>query len=144
MSESTTSQIVIDASPEQVLAVISSLEEYPSWTEGMKNVTINARDARGRALEATFVVASGPINDAVTLAYTWHESSLAWHLVSGSTLTKLDGSYAWQQVGDHTEVTYQLSVDLSIGLPGIFRRAAEKQIVSTALQGLKKKVESTS
>ena len=127
-----------------MVAVISALEEYPSWTEGMQSVTVNARDARGRALEATFVVSSGPINDTVTLAYTWHESSLSWQLVRGSTLTKLDGSYAWQQVGDHTEVTYQLSVDLTIGLPGIFRRAAEKQIVSTALQGLKKKVESTS
>ncbi len=144
MSESTTSQIVIDASPERVVAVISALEEYPSWTEGMQSVSVNARDARGRALEATFVVSSGPINDTVTLAYTWHESSLSWQLVRGSTLTKLDGSYAWQQVGNHTEVTYQLSVDLTIGLPGIFRRAAEKQIVSAALQGLKKKVESTS
>ena len=142
MSESTTSQIVIDATPEKVVAVISALEDYPSWTDGMKNVTVQSRDSRGRATEATFVVSSGPINDSVTLAYDWQEQSLSWHLVSGSTLTKLDGSYAWQQVGDCTEVTYQLSVDLSIGLPGIFKRAAEKQIVSTALDGLKKKVES--
>ena len=44
-------------------------------------------------------------------------------------------------VGDQTEVTYNLSVDLAIPMLGMLKRKAEKVIMDTALKELKKRVE---
>jgi hypothetical protein len=41
-------------------------------------------------------------------------------------------------------VTYSLSVDLSMGMLGMFRSRAEKMIMDTALRDLKRRVESLS
>jgi hypothetical protein len=44
-------------------------------------------------------------------------------------------------VGSGTEVTYTLSVELSIPMIGMLRRKAEKIIIDTALKELKRRVE---
>ena len=41
----------------------------------------------------------------------------------------------------HTEVTYQLTVDVKIPMLGTIKRKAEKVIIERALDGLKKRVE---
>ena len=52
-----------------------------------------------------------------------------------------EGSYTL--VGDEhgTTVTYALAVDLTIPMIGLLRRKAEKVIIDTALNGLKRRVE---
>lgn len=59
-------------------------------------------------------------------------------------LRALDGSYTLAPVGggEHTEVTYQLTVDVKIPMLGMIKRKAEKVIIDRALAGLKKRVES--
>jgi hypothetical protein len=48
-----------------------------------------------------------------------------------------------QERGDgSTEVTYRLSLDVSIPLIGMLKRKGEKILIDTALKGLKKRVES--
>ena len=38
-------------------------------------------------------------------------------------------------------MTYTLSVDLAVPMPGLIKRRAEKRIMDTALTGLKRRVE---
>jgi hypothetical protein len=57
-------------------------------------------------------------------------------------LKAMEGAYVLRPAGEGTEVTYRLSVDLSIPMIGMLRRKAEKVIIDTALKGLKKRVES--
>jgi len=57
-------------------------------------------------------------------------------------LKAMDGSYELRSLGDDTEVTYRLAVDISIPMIGMLKRKAEKVIIDTALKGLKKRVES--
>jgi hypothetical protein len=53
-----------------------------------------------------------------------------------------DGSYDIVDNGDGSvTVTYTLSVDLAIGMLGMFKRKAEKVIMDTALTELKRRVE---
>ena len=143
MSESTSSQIAISASPDEVFAVIAAIEQYPQWTDGMKNIVVSERDSEGRALKAEFDIAGGPITDRVTLEYAWEPACVSWHLVSGTTITKLNGSYSWRANAEGTVVTYSLQVDVALAFPSFLKRTAEKQIIATALQGLKKRVEVT-
>ena len=48
MAEQTTSSIVIDAAPAEVMAVIADFDGLPRWAQGMKRAEIVERDA-GRA-----------------------------------------------------------------------------------------------
>jgi ribosome-associated toxin RatA of RatAB toxin-antitoxin module len=142
VSESTTSQILISAQPAEVAAVIADVMAYPEWTDGMSDVVVDVTNPDNSVAQATFSIQGGPISDRVTLTYAWSSDSVSWHLIHGSSLKALDGTYAWQAVEGGTMVSYSLAVDLSMSLPGIIKRAAEKQIISMALQGLKKRVES--
>lgn len=142
MAEKTRGEIDIAGSVAEVAAVLADLPQYPSWTSGMSDVEVLSSDESGRPLRATFSVSAGPVSDRVELGYEWSESGVAWHLISGRNLTALNGSYQWLTGPSGTRVTYLLELELAVSLPSLIKRAAEKSIVSSALQGLKKRVES--
>ncbi len=143
MAEQTTSNIVIDATPAQVMAVIADFESYPEWAQGMKRVEVVDAGEEGRANEVHFELEAAPIKDSYTLAYDWHgDAAVRWNLVEGKMLKAMQGAYELRPSGSGTDVTYRLAVDLSIPMIGMLRRKAEKVIIDTALKGLKKRVES--
>ena len=144
MPEQTTSSIVIDATPQAVMAVIVDFDDYPAWVQGMKRVEVVATDDQGRAAQVHFELEAAPIKDAYTLEYDYSASPrlLRWHLTEGKMLRALQGSYELTESGSGTEVTYKLTVDVAIPMIGMLRRKAEKVIIDTALKGLKKRVES--
>ncbi|MEP6817154.1 MAG: SRPBCC family protein [Marmoricola sp.] len=142
MADQTTSSIVIDAAPAEVMAVIADFPSYPQWVQGMKAVEVVEED-NGVVEQVHFDLEATPIKDSYTLAYDWHgETSVSWHLVQGKMLKAMEGSYTLAPVRSGTEVTYRLAVDISIPMIGLLKRKAEKVIIDTALKGLKKRVES--
>jgi len=142
MPEQTTSSIEIDATAEQVMAVIVDFEDYPAWVQGMKKVEIVSTDADGRADQVHFDLDAG-VKDSYTLAYDYvGPDTLRWHLVEGKLMRAMDGTYELSATPTGTHVTYRLAVDLAIPMIGMLRRKAEKVIIDTALKGLKKRVES--
>jgi len=143
MPEQTTSSIVIDATPAQVMAVIVDFEHYPAWAQGMKAAQVLSRDAAGRAEQVHFELEAAPIKDSYTLDYTYvGDETLRWTLAEGRMLRSMEGSYELVPSGSGTQVSYQLTVDVAIPMIGMLRRKAEKVIIDTALKGLKKRVES--
>jgi len=143
MAEQTTSSIVIDAAPAAVMGVIADFPAYPEWAKGMKSAVPLATGPDGRAQEVRFVLDVAPIKDEYTLAYTWQDDrEVSWTLVDGSLLRMLDGAYVLREVGGRTEVTYRLTLDLTIPLIGMLKRKGEKMLIDTALRGLKTRVES--
>ena len=142
MAEQTTSSIIVDATPAQVMAVIADFEAYPEWAQGMKQAEVVQEGADGRAEQVHFELEAAPIKDSYTLAYDWQgESAVRWNLVEGRMLKAMEGAYELRPSGDGTEVTYRLAVEVSIPMIGMLRRKAEKVIIDTALKGLKKRVE---
>jgi hypothetical protein len=75
------------------------------------------------------------------LAYDWQADGVTWDLVSGQVQRSQRGRYRLAEDGTATEVTYTLSVDLAVPLPGLLKRRAEKRIMDQALTGLKRRVE---
>ncbi len=67
--------------------------------------------------------------------------TVSWNLVEATVLKAMDGSYRLRENGSGTEVTYTLAVDLRVPMLGMLRRKAEKVIIDTALNELKKRVE---
>jgi len=142
MAEQTTSSIVVEAPPAEVMAVIADFAAYPAWAKGVKTADVRATGPDGRAEQVWFELDVAPIKDQYTLAYTWDgDRQVTWTLVEGTLLRALDGAYVLRDLGGSTEVTYRLALDVSIPLIGMLKRRGEKILIDTALKGLKKRVE---
>jgi hypothetical protein len=111
-----------------------------------KSVQVVEEYEDGYASQVRFVLDAGVIQDEYRLSYEYAEdiSRIEWHLVEPSKIQRAQtGSYDIDDHGDGTStVTYTLSVELNIGMLGMFRRKAEKMIMDTALRELKRRVES--
>ena len=144
MAEQTTSSIVIDAAPAEVMAVIADFPSYPEWAKGVKTADVVSEGAAGRADDVFFSLDVSPIRDEYTLHYDWTgDEQVTWTLVEGKMLKALDGAYVLRGLGNgSTEVIYRLALDVSIPLIGMLKRKGEKILIDTALKGLKKRVES--
>ena len=71
------------------------------------------------------------------LRYNYGSNPLrvSWRLMRGDLMTRLDGEYEFAAIPDDpnsTQVTYYLSVDLVVPLPGFVKRRAEARIMHTA------------
>ncbi|MGH8927010.1 MAG: SRPBCC family protein [Acidimicrobiia bacterium] len=146
MAEGTVETIEIKAHPAQVFAVAADLASYPDWATGVKEIEVLETDEEGRAKRARFVVDGMVKEITYILRYTYDEpSSISWEAEPGPDLKELEGSYVFNETTDgRTEVVYGLKVEPSFTIPGFLRRQAEKQLVGTALRGLRKRVEQLS
>ena len=146
MADRTESSVVVDAAPADVLDVIADFAAYPEWTGAVREAEVLEEDEDGWASTVRFVLDARPIRDTYTLAYTWDVAEdgtgvVSWTLVEAGILKAMDGAYRLAARGDGTEVTYQLSVELKMAMLGMLRRKAEKAIIDTALNELKKRAE---
>ncbi len=146
MTDTSTQSIGIDAPRDQVAAVICDFPRYPEWVSAVKSIEVVEEYEDGYASQVRFVLDAGVVADEYVLAYEYADdiSRIEWHLVAPSKMQKSqDGSYDLADNADGgCTVTYTLTVDLSIGMLGMFRRKAEKMIMDTALKELKRRVES--
>src|SRR5690242_113053 len=98
MADQASATIVIDAPKAEVMKVIADFEAYPDWSGQITAVTIDERDADGRATQVTFTLDAGVIKDEYTLTYTWEgDDRVEWHLVKSKALKSQDGSYTLRE-----------------------------------------------
>ena len=145
MADTSTQSIVIGAPPARIAEVICDFPRYPEWVSAARSVEVLEEYEDGYASQVRFIIDAGVVQDEYILAYEYAEdiSRIEWHLVKPSRMQKAQtGSYDIQDNGDGSAtVTYELSVELSIGMMGMFKRKAEKVIMDTALKELKRRVE---
>jgi ribosome-associated toxin RatA of RatAB toxin-antitoxin module len=142
MADQSTQSIVIDAPAADVMAVIADFSSYPEWVAAAKEVEILEAGADGRARRVHFVLDAGAVKDDYVLDYTWDgDRAVSWNLVKGQMQKRQEGSYTLTERDGATEVTYAITIDLSIPMLGMIKRKAEKVILDTALKELKKRVE---
>jgi uncharacterized membrane protein len=143
MADQSTQSIVVDAPAADVMAVIADFPAYPQWVAAAKKVEVVEDGPDGRAQRVHFVLDAGAVKDDYVLDYTWDgDRQVSWTLVQGQMQKRQDGSYTLVEKDGSTEVTYSITIDLSIPMLGMIKRKAEKVILDTALKELKKRVES--
>lgn len=142
MAEGTFSTLEIDATPEELYDVAADVASYPDWASGVKEVEVLDVDADGRVDRARFVLEGFVKEIEYVLKYTHDRPSvLSWVAEDSADLKMLEGSYQFGPAEDGaTEVVYSLTVEPNFIVPGFIKRQAEKQIVTTALRGLRKRV----
>ena len=142
MADQSTQSIVVEAPAADVMAVIADFPAYPQWVSAAKRVEVVEAGPDGRARRVHFVLDAGAVQDDYVLDYTWDDDrTVTWTLVQGQMQKRQDGSYTLVETGGRTEVTYSITIDLSIPMLGMIKRRAEKVILDTALKELKKRVE---
>jgi uncharacterized membrane protein len=143
MSDMSRSTIVIEAPMSQVSEVLFDLEKYPDWSDSITKVKVTERDEAGRVTGATLTIAAGAMKDEVSLSYNWDGAPerLEFELEDANMLTKMDGAYILKDLGDETEVTYELSVGLSMPIPQMMITKQEKTTIDQALAQLKEHCE---
>ena len=143
MAESASGTIIIAAGRTAVMDVIADFPAYPQWANGVKTAEVVDAGNGRRPGTVRFHLDAGVVKDDYVLAYDWapDDSRVDWHLVEAKMQKDQRGSYSLAERGAETEVTYELSVDISIPMIGMFKRRAEKAIIDTALRDLKKRVE---
>lgn len=145
MAESTVQSIDVKATPEACFDVAADIAEYPEWATGVRSTEVLETTDEGRVHRATFVIDGMVKEIEYTLTYAYdYPTTMSWWADSGDDIEELEGSYAFEQIEDgRTRVTYALRAEPAFSIPGFLRRQVEKQIVTTALRGLRTRVEST-
>ncbi|MCP3976782.1 MAG: cyclase [bacterium] len=135
--------IEVSADPQHIYEVALDLEAYPEWANGVKEVDILEEDEHGRPTRVDFRADAMIKEIQYTLLYRYEmDNGFSWSAEPGEDISAMDGSYEFKELEDgSTEVLYALRVDPAFTVPGFLRRQAEKQIVSSALRGLKKRSE---
>ena len=143
MSSVTTSTVSIAASADEVRAVLFDIASYPSWSTSFKSVTVLESDGQGRPTQVSMSVDAGALKDKPTLNYDWsaYPDRLDFSLEDADLLTQMSGAYIVKDNDDETEVTFELTVALSMPVPDIMRTKAEKSTIDLALKQLKEKLE---
>jgi carbon monoxide dehydrogenase subunit G len=144
MPERTEGSTDIDATPEEVMAVLTDFEAYPEWA-GIRKAQMQATDSVGRGIEVYFEVSQMGQEAKYTLTYTFapDHGGMSWTTKEASgALKDLEGEYQLEPSNGGTKATYRMTIEPAIRLPGFLKRQVEKTIVGTALGGLKKRVES--
>jgi uncharacterized membrane protein len=143
MSDMSRSTIVIQAPISHVSEVLFDLEKYPEWSDSITKVKVSERDESGRVTGATLTISAGALKDEVSLSYNWDgaPARLEFELEDANMLTKMDGAYILKDLGDETEVTYELSVGVSMPIPQMMVTKQEKTTIDQALAQLKEHCE---
>src|SRR5437588_119312 len=85
MAEQASDRLIMRATPEQCLAVVTDFERYPEWAADVKAVIVDERDDEGRAVEVAFRAAAFGRSTSYTLHYDYTSAprELSWVQVLG-------------------------------------------------------------
>ena len=140
MATTDSREVVIEASPEEILDVIADVESTPSWSSQYQSAEVLESYDDGRPRRVKMKVKSAGITDEEVVDYTWTGTSATWTLVSAGQLKSQDASYTLTPDGDKTKVKFDITIDLSVPMPGFILKRAMKGAMETATDGLRKQV----
>jgi uncharacterized membrane protein len=144
MSEFSKSTVTIEAPISDVQKTLSELDKYPEWSTQIKSAESLATDDQGRISKIKMSIDAGMMKDRVVLDYDWSQApeKIIFSLDEADLLTSMDGAYTFKSIdSETTEVTYELGVSLSMSIPDMMRKKAEKVTIDAALAQLKSHLE---
>ena len=143
MSEKSTATVLIDAPLADVQEALFAIDAYPEWLSSIKKSEVLESDSSGRVLKAKLAIDAGMMKDRVTLDYDWSAAPLAlsFSMDEADLLTQMDGSYILKAIDeDTTQVTYELTVAVSLPVPLMMITKGQQQIIDAALKELASRV----
>jgi ribosome-associated toxin RatA of RatAB toxin-antitoxin module len=133
-------EVVIEASPEEILDVIADLESLTAWSPAHQSSEVVETGADGRPSVAKMKVKAAGITDEQVVAYTWGDNTVSWSLVSASQQRAQDATYTLTPEGKNTRVKFDIAIDPLVPLPGFLIKRTIKGVIDTSTEGLRKRV----
>ncbi|WP_328360865.1 SRPBCC family protein [Mycobacterium sp. NBC_00419] len=133
-------EVVIEATPEEILDVIADVESTPTWSPQYQSAEVLDAYDDGRPRQVKMKIKAAGLTDEQIVEYSWTDSSASWTLIKAGQLRSQDASYTLTPAGDKTKVRFDLSIDLSVPLPGFVVKRTIKGAMETATDGLRKQV----
>lgn len=140
MAITETREVVIEATPDQIMEVLFDLESLTEWSSAHQKVEILERDDQGHPTKSRQVVKIVGVSDEQVLDYTVHDDGVSWTLVSSKQQRAQNARYTLTPDGDATRVRFELTVDPVVPVPGFLIKKASKGLMDTATEGLRKRV----
>ena len=142
MSVSGAREFEVAAAPADVMAAIAAVERLPEWSSPHKKVIVESTHPDGRPHRVRMTVSILGINDEQVVEYSWDgDTRMSWSLVESTQQNTQEGRYALAPKGDGTLVTFELTIDPKIPLPGFMLKKARNMALDTASKGLTKFVD---
>ncbi|ORX04654.1 SRPBCC family protein [Mycolicibacillus trivialis] len=133
-------EVVIEASPEEILDVIAAVETVPTWSPQYKSAEVLDSYDDGRPRQVKMTIKAAGLTDEQVVEYTWSDNAVSWTLVSAGQLRSQDAKYTLTPQGDKTKVRFDIDVDPSVPIPGFLLKRTMKGAMETATDGLRKQV----
>ncbi len=139
-------EVVIEATPDEIMDVLFDIESLPEWSSVHQRVEVLERDEQGHPSRSRQVVKLVGLSDEQELAYTVHDDGVSWTLVSSKQQRAQEGRYTLRPEGSDgsqskaTRVRLDLTVDLVAPVPGFLIKRGSKGLMDTATDGLRKRV----
>jgi ribosome-associated toxin RatA of RatAB toxin-antitoxin module len=140
MATSDSREVTIEATPEEILDVIADVESTPTWSPQYQSAEVLEAYDNGRPRRVKMKIKTAGISDEQVVDYTWADDIVSWTLVSAGQLKAQDASYTLTPAGDKTKVKFDITIDLSIPMPGFVLKRVMKGAMETATDGLRKQV----
>ena len=133
-------EVVIEATPKEILDVVADVEAMPEWSNIHQSAEVLERDAQGRPRRAKMKVKTTGVTDEIVLAYTWRDDGVTWTQESGKASRNQEGGYTLTPESDKTRTRFDLALDPLVPLPGFVIKRAMKGIMELNTDGLRKRV----
>ena len=140
MAANDSREVVIEATPKEILDVIADVESAHTWSPQYQSAEVLDTYDDGRPKRVKMKVKAAGLTDEMEVEYSWSENSAGWTLISSGQLKAQDATYTLSPAGDKTKVRFDLKVDPSIPIPGFLLKRTLKGAMETATDGLRKQV----
>ena len=140
MAASDSREVVIEATPEEILDVIADVRNAPTWSPQYQSAEVLDTYDDGRPRRVKMKVKAAGVTDEMEVEYSFTENSGGWTLIRSGQLKAQEGRYTLTPAGDKTKVRFDLKVDPSIPIPGFILKRTLKGAMETATDGLRKQV----
>lgn len=140
MAANDSREVVIEATPKEILDVIADVVNAPSWSPQYQSAEVLDTYDDGRPKRVKMKVKAAGLTDEMEVEYSWSANSAGWTLIDSSQLKAQDAMYTLSPAGDKTKVRFDLKVDPSIPIPGFLLKRTLKGAMETATDGLRKQV----
>ena len=133
-------EVVIEATPEEILDVIADVRSAPTWSPQYQSAEVLDTYDDGRPKRVKMKIKAAGLTDEQEVEYSWTDTSVSWTLIKAGQLKSQDATYTLTPQGDKTKVRFDLKVDPSVPIPGFLLKRTLKGAMETATDGLRKQV----
>lgn len=142
MSVSGSESVTVNASPDEVLAIVRDIDAMAEWFPGCISAEVTESDGDGLPLRAKQTNDVKVAKDDFELIYTNTDNSLSWTLAAPSAAQKVnDGSWTVVADGGGSKVTLDLTIDAALPIPGFMQKKVLKDTLKAGTSALKKRAE---